>query len=510
MPELLCKGWPANLDLLILRTTMITTFYRRLSSSISTSILWKLPLLILCLFSWLSTPAQAHPLGNFTLNQYAGLQISSAQLQVDYVLDMAEIPAFQEIQKLDVDRDRQVDPDEIRDYPTRLCDQLRSDVVVHIDRQTEPILLATTAATVDFPPGVGGLATLRLTCQWHGPLPDRVSNSTLHIFNHIYPHRLGWREITVSSDDIPIHSDLDSHSLSHRLRNYPHDLLSSPLDQRDATIVLYPASDSTASPSSKVATSGAELQGRQGDVMTDLLSVKTMTPLGVIGALLLAFLWGGFHALTPGHGKTLVGAYLVGSRGTARHAIVLGLTTTLTHTSSIFILGAIALVASHVVITEYLYPWLSLLSGSLIVLVGVYLVGQRIRDSNHSHHHRDHHHHHHPGDHHHHSPPEPISWPGLLAIGFSGGILPCPSALLVMLGSITLGRIGFGLALVLAFSLGLAAVLTGIGLMFVYGRVRLQKANLMLPCWRGWSAVSALVVLLIGLGMTGRALQQIL
>ncbi len=371
---------------------MITSLLRRLQ--------WLL-LSILCLQVILAAPVQAHPLGNFTINQYTGFQISEHQLQINYVLDMAEIPAFQEIQTLDLDHNRRVDPEEIQDYPERTCQQLQSDLKVYRDQPADRILLSLKTADLAFPPGVGGLATLRLTCHYYGVLGSLNSSTDLHIDNQIYAHRLGWREITVMSDSIPIQSPFGSDSLSHQLTVYPDDLLSSPLDQREATLTLFPEIGSGNSPSAATAVSGPSLAGRSGDLMTDLLTLKHLTPITMLGALILAFVWGGFHALTPGHGKTLVGAYLVGSKGTPRHAICLGLTTTLAHTSSVFLLGLIALIASQFLITEALYPWLSLISGGMIVGVGLYLFRQRLQDLDHSHsHHHDHSHSHH-HDHHH-------------------------------------------------------------------------------------------------------------
>ena len=244
------------------------------------------------------------------------------------------------------------------------------------------------------------------------------------------------------------------------------------------------------------------------------------------------------HAMTPGHGKTIVGAYLVGARGTARHAVYLGLTTTVTHTAGVFALGLVTLFASHFILPERLYPWLSVLSGLFVVVIGLNLFVKRFQgaqifassslqhghtdphDHDHEHHpHHDHvHDHEHEHDHvhnrgHSHLPPGtdglPVTWRSLLALGISGGLLPCPSALVVLLSAISLHRIGFGLLLVLAFSLGLAGVLTGIGLLLVYagrlfGRLPTQgRVIRLLP------AASALFIAVVGMGVTAQALTQL-
>jgi nickel/cobalt exporter len=238
----------------------------------------------------------------------------------------------------------------------------------------------------------------------------------------------------------------------------------------------------------------------------------------VLGALLVAALLGAFHALTPGHGKTIVGAYLVGSRGTWKHAVFLGLVVTATHTLGVYVLGAATLVASAWVLPERLLPWLSVASGLLVVAVGASILQQRLAIAIHGHAHgghRDHahgHHHHH-GEHagHSHLPPAGAapSLRNLLALGVSGGLLPCPSALVVMLGAIALGRTAFGLALILAFSTGLAAVLTAIGLALVFARGLFERLPLDGRVARLAPVASAALISLAGLAIVAEALARI-
>ncbi len=246
----------------------------------------------------------------------------------------------------------------------------------------------------------------------------------------------------------------------------------------------------------------------------------------IVGAIMGAMLWGAGHALTPGHGKAIVAAYLIGARSTAWHALYLGLTVTITHTFGIFVLGLIALFASHYVVPEQLYPWLGAISGLIVVGMGGMMLWQRGRPllskTAHEHHHEAgelHHHHGHlhshdhaQGDGHSHLPPgandEAVTWRSLLALGISGGILPCPSALVLLLAAVSLNRIAFGIVLVLAFSLGLAGVLTAVGLLFVKGSRLVRR----LPNFGLWSRVlpvgSALVILLLGIGLTIEAISQ--
>jgi ABC-type nickel/cobalt efflux system permease component RcnA len=263
----------------------------------------------------------------------------------------------------------------------------------------------------------------------------------------------------------------------------------------------------------------------QESVLTNLLTTKDM-PLGfLLFGLGLAFAMGAAHALSPGHGKTIVAAYLVGTRGTPKHAAFLGLTVTFTHTIGVFLLGVVVLSLQQYVVPETIYPWLGFASGVLIMLVGISLFVQRFRywqrsrattlavahthdghthdhaaahdhshDHDHDHPHAHDHSHDHAHDHDHehehdHDPAvphshgpfsrphthlpangQPVTIGSLLALGISGGIIPCPSALVVLLASIRLARVDLGLMLILAFSLGLAVVLTGIGLLTVWGK----------------------------------------
>ena len=239
----------------------------------------------------------------------------------------------------------------------------------------------------------------------------------------------------------------------------------------------------------------------------------------LIVALIGAFFWGAMHAMSPGHGKTIVGAYLMGSEVTAQHALFLGLTTTLTHTIGVFILGLATLFASQFILPERVLPWLSILSGFMVLAIGLNLFISRLRqsDEHHHHHHHDgeHHHHEHEHEHHHHhhhiKAKTPVTWRNLLALGISGGLVPCPSALVLLLSAIAIGRVGFGLSLVVAFSLGLAFVLTALGLLLIYAKQRFEKLQLPKPqrLLRILPALSAFLISLIGLGITTQALIEV-
>ena len=215
-------------------------------------------------------------------------------------------------------------------------------------------------------------------------------------------------------------------------------------------------------------------------------------------AIAIAFFWGAAHALTPGHGKALVAGYLVGTRGRPRHAFLLGATVTVTHTAGVFALGIVTLLLSQLVVPETLYPWLTLVSGLLVVAVGLAVLRSRVGHARRPHgvHNHDHGHAH-PHDHHHGD--GALTSRGLLGVGIAAGLLPCPSALVVLLSAIALHRVAFGLALIVAFSLGFAATVTGIGLVAVLARRVFAGARFEGPVIRSLPAVSAAVILCVGL-----------
>jgi nickel/cobalt transporter (NicO) family protein len=278
-----------------------------------------------------------------------------------------------------------------------------------------------------------------------------------------------------------------SRSVSDALRSYS---TRDPLDVRDAVAVVVPG-DAAGVPPALAATPGSS-GGAEALVDGELSA-------GVVAvSLLLALFWGAAHALSPGHGKAIVAGYLVGARGTARHALLLGAIVTATHTVGVFALGLVTLALSSVLLPEQLYPWLNLVAALLVVGVGVGVVRSRLahaRAHARGHHHRHHHHDHDHG----------LSGRSLLGVGISGGIVPCPTALVVLLGAISLHRVGFGLVLIVAFSIGLAASIAGIGLIAVAARGALSRVGFDGRLVRALPAVSAVLVLALGLAMTARA-----
>jgi nickel/cobalt exporter len=265
----------------------------------------------------------------------------------------------------------------------------------------------------------------------------------------------------------------------------------------------------------------------RADFLSRLLHEREITPWMILVGIAAAFVLGAAHALTPGHGKTIVAAYLVGSRGTLKHAVFLGGMVTFTHTISVFALGLATLFLFHYVMPEKIVQVLGAISGLSIVAIGAWMVTKRLKAVRHQylheHHREHHHHHHHEHDHHdhghhdhghHHGPgghthmPDEISWAGLAALGASGGLVPCESALILLLGAIALRRVGLGLVLLISFSAGLALVLMAIGAMVLFARNLLpdrerSSAN---PFFRWLPVASSGLVVILGLIMTGISL----
>ena len=509
--------------------------------------------------------AWAHPLGNFTVNQYAGLHVSREAVTIDYVMDMAEIPAFQEIELLDANGNRQPDPAEAGGYHGVRCASLLPSLNLSLNKKVA--VLSLVSSSVEFPAGVGGLPTMRLTCEFQAPVEVPDGPVALSFQNKVFADRLGWQEIVVIPDGVALQGDYSSTSLSDRLTDYPQDLLTSPPEQREVQIEIT-SSGLPAQSQSSASVEQSKASSRD-DAFTRLILLEEITLPTILLALAVSFIWGAMHALTPGHGKTIVGAYLVGSRGTMKHAVYLGLTTTITHTLGVFALGLVTLFAAQYIVPETLYPLMSLLSGLFVVGIGVNLFASRFRSAGitlpklktnpskssltpvlqsspanghahshkyvlnashqrlpvhehrahpHVHRHEDHGHDHYGHTHSHdehahgdhsHLPPEQITWRSLIALGVSGGLIPCPSALVVLLGAIALNKIGFGLILVLAFSLGLAATLTAIGMLFIYAGRLFERFPSQARVIRFVPVLSALFVSAVGAAIIWKALGEI-
>ncbi|HEU5097462.1 MAG TPA: sulfite exporter TauE/SafE family protein [Roseiflexaceae bacterium] len=519
---------------------------------------WLLPTIIAILLVLGRAPARAdaHPLGNFTVNQYSRIEVGRDTILVRYIVDMAEIPAFQERQTIDGDGDGQVDNAENLAYLAKQSPALLAGLRLAVNGA--PAALRVVEQSLSFPEGQGGLLTLRMTFDLRADVAGAAQPLAIDYRDDNFAERIGWREVIVrAGDGVALReSSVPAQDQTGELRSYPADMLSSPLDVREAraSATFGPTTAGAAAPS----TADPPANGRVPDAFANLIASRELTPATIVLALLLALLLGAGHALTPGHGKTIVAAYLVGARGTARHAVFLGLTTTATHTAGVFALGFVTLWISNYILPEQLYPWLEFISGLLVVGIGLMLFRGRLvgllrrratdrhfhdhdhgHDHNHRHDEHDHDDHDHSDDHEHthdhthshdhdhdhgphghdhgphghsHMPPgadgSPVTWRGLLALGISGGLLPCPSALVVLLSAIALHRVAFGMLLIVAFSVGLAGVLTGIGLVLVYARRLFERFPTDGRLLRVLPVASAAFVTLAGLAITAGALVQ--
>ena len=410
--------------------------------------------------------AQAHPLGNFTINRFARVEVSGHRLYVRYVLDLAEIPTFQA-------RQAGVDP---AAYSARLARGLQVTV------GGRSVTLVPVGHALAFPMGVGGLHTMRLEVIMRGPNVDSSARVVVHDTN--YADRIGWKEIVFGAQTA---------SRSDELRAYPKSLLQSPLDVTSAAATLAPTSDPVPGLTRGKALEAPDRVADSG--FTRLITRSHLSVLVILASLAAALFWGAAHALSPGHGKTIVTAYLIGKRGTAKDAALLGGIVTLTHTIVVFALGLVTLALSQWIVPDRLYPWIDLVAGLMVVSIGLTVLRSRTRHA-----HAHHHHHHHEHE---------VSRRSLLAVGISGGILPCPSALVVLLAAISLHRLAFGLVLIVAFSLGLALSITGIGLGAVLAKQAFARRSFDGLLIRALPAVSALVIVVAGLLMTVHAIPKV-
>lgn len=426
----------------------------------------------------LTPVASAHPLGNFTSNTFLRLAVQPEALKVDYVVDLAEIPALQVAQRIDADRNGDIGPQEGRTYAERRCAELAQGLQLAVD--ATGVALVVQQSQVSFPPGQAGLDTLRLECDLSTAALQLEPGAQLTVRDTNLADRVGWREIVAVADGRQIQSsDAPSTSVSDELRAYPEAQLSSPLDRTEASVVVGDIGDTAAQAATPAARGPVAWIERVTTSFTEAVASRDLTVAFALTAALIAIGLGAVHALAPGHGKTVMAAYLVGREGTGREAIMLGATVAVTHTTGVLLLG-IVVSASQTLAPERLYPALGAASGLLFAVVGVTLLRQALanRGSDHQHDHAHGHDHPHHGDHVHPRPARRgVGWRALIVPGLAGGLVPTPSALVVLLGGIAIGRAWFGVALVLAYGVGMAATLVAAGYLLLRARTRLQRRS---------------------------------
>ncbi len=542
----------------------------------------------------------AHPMGNFSVNHYTKITLEQDGIQLQYFIDLAEIPTYQEMQQYNV---TQAEPAAAAPFVAIRGAELEKGLGLSIDGTATPLRMVSKG--VIFPPGAGGLPTMKLGYVFRAAYPHGAgTGANLAFTDNNYPGHAGWKEIVVAGPpSFSMATSAPSRDRSAELSNYPTDMLNSPPQDLSATVRFTippaPAPQIAASPavaphalqqaataatrqtststplpkirkpiqpsSSTAATPDrlaahvhtpasiqpapgalaqpvpvapvpiapmhlqANKQGTAHDAFTQLVSTQHLSLWFLITAAFISAGLGALHALEPGHGKTIVAAYLVGSRGTARHALLLGIIVTVAHTASVFALGAVTLYASRYILPEQLYPWLGLLSGFTIAGLGGYMFLQRWTGQAMDHSHAA-------GEMHGHwfssksstkspsnnlqtgverdspatdvngTPVKAVSLTQLLTLGITGGIIPCPTALVVLLSAFALHRVGFGFFLISAFSVGLAAVLIGFGMLMVYARQFMARFKVDGPLTKRWLPVaSAAFMTILGLVIAARA-----
>jgi nickel/cobalt transporter (NicO) family protein len=559
----------------------------------------------------LPAPAHAHPLGNLSINRYHGLRVQPDLLIDDAVVDVAELPTAQAQRTVDTNGDGVISTDELNRYGRDQCAAMQSKLTLSVDGVAVGFTLVSTSFVHRV--GQASLPTGRLECRLEAPV-DTSAVRSVRFTDSFLVDRVGWREVTAVGDGVSlINSSVPNASITDRLERYPADLLASPSAVSTADFDVRPGSGAVPQPTVTKAKQTFRIEGL-GPMTTfvdkvtrsfnDLVGRRQLT-LGVgLLAIALALVLGASHAVLPGHGKTVMAAYIAGRQGSVRDAVMVGATVTATHTGGVLALG-LALTVSTTLAGEVVLGWLGVASGLLIAGLGFSLVmnarrggqawhghshgpgghthGSARRDHGHSHdehphphphddhdhphpHPQDHDHghprvghdhdhpvndndhdsqHHADGDHldahrqvhggllvatatkttevatvlaespsgHTHHTAKPVSRRGLFGMGIAGGLVPSPSALVVLLSAIALGRTAFGVVLVLAYGIGMAGTLTLAGVLLVRLRDRYTERSYSgrgRTLLRRWGKIApfatALLVVVVGLGLVVRSL----
>jgi nickel/cobalt exporter len=534
------------------------------------------PGIVFLLFMLLMSSATclAHPMGNFSVNHYSKITIKEQTIEIRYLIDMAEIPTFQEIRQFDIT------PAANDASTTRYLDRqeqlLKKGLTLESDGHS--VQLDAMSRQLLFAEGAGGLPTMKIGFVFRGKLIVTSGVHKLSYFDNNFQGRAGWKEIVVLSDGVAIvDSSAPNTDRSQELTNYSSDALNSPPQQLSALVgfrtslsepqrsalVAHPVYASRPTHRQQLQSSGAiaasglnSAKSSYGGGATASLAAPALAPAHVqntprsrftelistqgklsfwmlFPAALIAAGLGALHALEPGHGKTIVAAYLVGSRGTARHAVLLGIVVTAAHTAGVYLLGALTLYASRYIVPEQLYPWLGAISGLSVIGLGIFIFLRHWTGETGEHSHV-------PGEKHSHwflsmfkqaapdrtasvesancttisadstSVARALSLRELCLLGVTGGIVPCPAALVVLLSAFSLHRIGFGLFLITAFSFGLAAVLVIVGLTMVYAkRVMSSRVRAGSMALRYLPFLSSAFMVVLGTGITVSAIASV-
>jgi ABC-type nickel/cobalt efflux system permease component RcnA len=408
--------------------------------------------------------ACAHPLGNFTINHLAEIRPLRGHLRIHYVLDIAEIPTFQIMQATG-----SWSPQRQRDWEGEEAVRVSNGLSIEAGRAALPMHLERVASRTR--PGAGGLPILYWTGDFTVSAPLKA---TITVRDLVYAdRRIGWKDIVLPGLSEP----------TNELRSYPNALIGSPRHNDVATFDLVNERIAHVRVRGDDAASWGVSSIVRSSALSDLFARGTQTPLLIFLTVLAAFGLGALHGLEPGHGKALLAFTLVGARATFKQAVILAAALTFAHTIAVLLLGALLFFAAGFA-TESLFTWITLLSGAAVAVIGARALSAAVRRARHAHEHHHHHqqdhgHDHHDGHEHAHAIPgsAPLHFPSAVVAAMSGGIAPCPAAIVVLLTALHLHRVGYGLFLIVVFSLGLATILTGLGLAVVHGAAWLQRRS---------------------------------
>lgn len=449
-----------------------------------------------------ATAANAHPLGNFTSNHLTRIDVGATAIDLHYVLDDAEIPTFTLLRSLDAHG--KPSAAELNAWALRHANEIGPELMLTVGGK--PAELALTGAHVQLRPGAAGLSTLYFTADFQAaraPGAQRIAYSDTTLLG-----RIGWKDVVVLPQREP----------TDELRSYPNALIGSPRDRTEVAVTVAADGSATVVDTGAAPLFGIASTARMND-LSDVLARNLSDPLVLFGALLLAIGLGALHALEPGHGKTLLAISLVGARATVSQAMILATALTVAHTIGVLIFGVIILTLARYVVPEALYPWIALLSGVFVAILGARALGREIaRHRSHVPGH-DHEHDHGNGDHHHHDDggfgeavhahshlipgSAPISFRSAIVAASTGNVAPCPAALVVLLAAIATHRIGWGLVLIVAFSIGLALTLTLLGVAVVRSAAWLTRRPQFDRLARHAPLVTAAAISVIGAWMIG-------
>lgn len=487
------------------------------------------------------TGVQAHPLDEVGIGRRATIRIETDKISVEYAVGFAQIMAFPERRTIDANEDGVLSDVEVSAYLKTMEDKLRPGLFIEIDGIQPEVWPVDREA--------------KLNTDQLGPIPFEIDfrfevdliqligvEHELVFRDDNYVEYPGWMEPIVEAFEPAAILNI---SRPWDTRRDTSDRWASSRGQRTLRVLFTTAGvekDRGRTPS-VIGGIADPKKGRSHGIrkrLEDILQRPRLNTRFVLFALIIAGFLGAAHALEPGHGKTVVAAYLIGSRGTVSNAVFLGLIVTLTHTLSIMVLGLLTLFASQYILPQRIFPWLGFLSGLFIVGVGCWLFvrtltrpgGYRHSHSplGHTHTHprftrqeegetpltpspphplspsqpsHEEHDHSHEEDHAHpHGDPsfqQGVSWGSLLSLGISGGLVPCPGALVILLSAITLNRIMFGLSLIVAFSVGLAAVLITVGVLMVVARSFMDRLTGEGKIIQRLPLVSSVVIIALGM-----------